>query len=188
MLSNVTCSSSRVDWGMEIERTTKGLHPARLLLPFARRFFTELRLLRDLFQYFEIGQHADGFAIGIEVEPRGIQAVAETPGEDDGVRRRSLPDGDLGGEPVVIGRDRQRALPCATVRAISDTANDDLPLDFNQLVDERQRLSALRLAGAILRRPWAIPGLMRLGRHSGLAARNLADALGRITAAALANP
>ncbi len=83
---------------------------------------------------------------------------------------------------------RQRALPCATVRAISDTANDDLPLDFNQLVDERQRLSALRLAGAILRRPWTIPGLMRLGRHSGLAARNLAHALGRITAAALAKP
>ncbi len=83
---------------------------------------------------------------------------------------------------------RQRALPCATVRAISDTADDDLPLDFNQLVDERQRLSALRLAGAILRRPWVIPGLMRLGRHSGLAARNLAHALGRITAAALARP
>ena len=83
---------------------------------------------------------------------------------------------------------RQRTLPCATVRAVSDTANDDLPLDFNQLVDEQQRLSALRLAGAILRRPWVIPGLMRLGRHSGLAARNLSYSLGRITAAALARP
>ncbi len=83
---------------------------------------------------------------------------------------------------------RQRALPCATVRAISDTAHDDLPLDFNQLIDDRQRLNALRLAGAILRRPWAIPGLMRLGRHSGLAARNLAHSLARITADALARP
>ncbi len=83
---------------------------------------------------------------------------------------------------------RQRALPCATVRAISDTANDDLPLDFNRLVDGHQRLSALRLAGAILRRPWAIPGLMRLGRHSGLASHNLAHSLARITAAVLARP
>ncbi len=83
---------------------------------------------------------------------------------------------------------RQRAVPCATVRAISDMAADDLPLDFNRLVDGQQRLSALRLAVAILRRPWSLPGLMRLGRHSGLAARNLSHSLGRITGAALARP
>ena len=114
--------------------------------------------------------------------------VAVTAAEKRDLRSKTLCDAVEMESGVIHDLCRQRALPCATVRAISDTANDDLPLDFNQLVDERQRLSALRLAGAILRRPWAIPGLMRLGRHSGLAAHNLAHSLARITAAALVKP
>jgi nucleoside phosphorylase len=83
---------------------------------------------------------------------------------------------------------RLRSIPCATIRTISDAAGDDLPLDFNRLLDSRQRLSPLRLAAAILRRPSSIAGLVRLGRHSKLAARNLALALSHITADALRLP
>ena len=83
---------------------------------------------------------------------------------------------------------RQRGLPCATVRAVSDVASKDLPLDFNKLLDAQHRLGSLRLIGAILRRPSAIPRLMRLGRDSSLAARNLALCLSRITTDALARP
>jgi adenosylhomocysteine nucleosidase len=71
-------------------------------------------------------------------------------------------------------------LPCATVRAVSDSASEDLPLDFNQLVDRALNLSPARLALAVLRRPTSIPRLIRLGKNSSLAARNLSLSLSSI--------
>lgn len=72
---------------------------------------------------------------------------------------------------------RQRGIPSATVRAISDRADEALPLDFNALFDDHLRLSPARLAVGLLRKPGAIPGLLRLQRHCTLAARNLARVL-----------
>jgi adenosylhomocysteine nucleosidase len=63
------------------------------------------------------------------------------------------------------------------IRAISDSADEDLPLDFNAVVTEDGQLSVARLAGEIIRKPTAIPGLVRLGRRSSEAARRLADFL-----------
>ena len=70
-----------------------------------------------------------------------------------------------------------RQIPCATLRVISDTASEDLPLDFNQLTGADDQLDPLRLALAILRRPWRIPKLIALGRHSDQASRALAGAV-----------
>jgi len=69
------------------------------------------------------------------------------------------------------------------VRAISDTVDEDLPLDFDQMVNDEGELSMARLAGQIVRKPSAIPGLIRLGKRSGEAARRLADFLDRYVAA-----
>jgi hypothetical protein len=72
---------------------------------------------------------------------------------------------------------RERGVPGATVRVISDAANEDLPLDFNVLMTAEQRISAAKLAGAILTSPRAVPRLMRLRRNTNLAARRLAGVL-----------
>lgn len=77
-----------------------------------------------------------------------------------------------------------RGIPSATVRVISDTAHQDLPLDFNLLVNADGKLSLGRLARQVLRRPRKIPALMALGRRSKTAARRLAAVL----RAALARP
>jgi adenosylhomocysteine nucleosidase len=69
------------------------------------------------------------------------------------------------------------------VRAISDVADEDLPLDFNRVVTDSGDLSVARLAGQIIRNPSAIPGLVRLGRRSEEAARRLADFLDAFVAA-----
>lgn len=75
---------------------------------------------------------------------------------------------------------RERGIPCATVRAISDTAAEDLPLDFNQVLGPDQRLNWRALAAALVRTPGAIPGLMRLRRQCRLAARRLAAVLAAV--------
>jgi nucleoside phosphorylase len=69
------------------------------------------------------------------------------------------------------------------LRAVSDTADEDLPIDFDQVVTDEGQLSMARLAGQVVRRPSAIPGLIRLGSRSAEAARKLADFLDAFVAA-----
>jgi adenosylhomocysteine nucleosidase len=72
---------------------------------------------------------------------------------------------------------REQGLPCATVRAISDTALEDLPLDFNLLMSQDQRLDYAKLSGAILRSPGSIPALVRFRKQTRLASQELARVL-----------
>ena len=74
------------------------------------------------------------------------------------------------------------------VRAVSDTADEDLPLDFNKVVNDEGELSVARLAGQVVRKPSVIPGLVRLGQRSGEAAQKLADFLDVYIAALAAKP
>ena len=74
------------------------------------------------------------------------------------------------------------------IRAISDTADEDLPIDFDEVVNDSGELSMTRLAGQIMRKPTVIPGLIRLGRRSGEAAKRLADFLDKYIAALAGKP
>jgi uridine phosphorylase len=70
-----------------------------------------------------------------------------------------------------------RKIPSATVRVISDTANEDLPLDFNALMTSDQKLSLPRLMGRLLKSPGSIPKLMNLQRNTRFAAQRLGEVL-----------
>jgi nucleoside phosphorylase len=72
---------------------------------------------------------------------------------------------------------RDKKIPSATVRAISDSALDDLPLDFNELMNENDTLSFSRLTLALMKSPGKIPQLMQLQKNTRLAAQKLADVL-----------
>jgi adenosylhomocysteine nucleosidase len=76
---------------------------------------------------------------------------------------------------------RERGVPCATVRAISDAANEDLPLDFNRLSKPDLSLDYAKLLWAIAKSPGKIPALLRLQKHSNAAAQRLAEVLVRAT-------
>jgi adenosylhomocysteine nucleosidase len=65
----------------------------------------------------------------------------------------------------------------ATVRVISDTAHEDLPLDFNALMTADQKISLLKLTGAILKSPGKVPHLLKLQRNTKMAAERLAEVL-----------
>lgn len=65
-------------------------------------------------------------------------------------------------------------VPAIAIRAISDTANEDLPLDMNQVFNDEGKVSVARVLGQVAMHPQAVPGLMRLGQNSKRAAESLA--------------
>jgi hypothetical protein len=72
---------------------------------------------------------------------------------------------------------RAHAIPSATVRVITDTAEEDLPLDFNALLTADRRIHPGRLAVEILRSPCSLGELLRLRRRCVSAAARLSEVL-----------
>jgi adenosylhomocysteine nucleosidase len=72
---------------------------------------------------------------------------------------------------------REKNIQSATVRVISDTAAQDLPLDFNALMTLEEKLSFSKLALALIKSPSKIPKLMELQRNTRFAAQELAKVL-----------
>ena len=65
-------------------------------------------------------------------------------------------------------------VPCRAMRVVSDSATEDLPLDFNRYRDAQGRFQLSRIAFAGLLRPFSVlPKLMQLDRNSKLAAEKL---------------
>lgn len=69
------------------------------------------------------------------------------------------------------------AVPVVTIRAISDGANEDLPIDFDRCLTPQGAIKPMRLVNQIVRRPGNLPNLVRFGRQSNQAAQRLAGFL-----------
>ena len=77
---------------------------------------------------------------------------------------------------------RERGIPGATVRVISDAANEDLPLDFARLMDAGQNLRYGKLALALAKSPRKIGALFKLQSQTRAAAEKLAQVLVNVLA------
>ncbi len=74
-------------------------------------------------------------------------------------------------------------IPSVAIRAISDTADEDLPLDFGRAIGADGQLNYRQLLLQIGRYPHKIPAMMRFGKRSEQAAQNLAGFLDRYISA-----
>jgi adenosylhomocysteine nucleosidase len=74
-------------------------------------------------------------------------------------------------------------VPAIAIRAISDVAAEDLPIDMNQVFTDEGQVSIPRVLGQVALRPQSLPGLIRLGKNSGIAAESLVRFLDAYVAA-----
>lgn len=74
-------------------------------------------------------------------------------------------------------------LPGVAVRAISDAADEDLPVDFARILDSRGHLKMGGLLKEVGLSPYRIPLLLQFARQGRAAGRSLADFLDRYIAA-----
>jgi len=65
-------------------------------------------------------------------------------------------------------------IPAIAVRAISDTSEEEMPIDMNRVLTADGDVSLMRVFSEMARRPGSILGLMHLGRRSRNAAQSLA--------------
>ena len=82
---------------------------------------------------------------------------------------------------------REWHIPSATIRVISDPADEDLPLDFNALMTSEDNIHYGRMALAILASPRKIPQLIAFQRQTVTAARELGRVLNELLGARLPN-
>ena len=75
---------------------------------------------------------------------------------------------------------RERDIRCVTVRVISDTANEDLPLDFNKFLKEDKSVDMSKLMMAVAKAPWKMGAFLQLQQNTKMAAQKLAEVLAGI--------
>ena len=77
----------------------------------------------------------------------------------------------------------QHGVRSIAIRAISDAADSNLPLDFDRVFSERGEVSVPKVIGQVVRRPGLLPGLLRLANESERAAVHTGAIPGRVCSA-----
>ena len=74
-------------------------------------------------------------------------------------------------------------VPAVAIRAISDTLDEDLPIDMAEILTDEGQVSIPRVLGQVALKPQSLPGLVRLGKNSRVAAQSLSRFLDSYVAA-----
>jgi adenosylhomocysteine nucleosidase len=111
------------------------------------------------------------------IQFHGVDRIIATAAEKAGLWKTTGADAVDMESSAIRALCREANLPSAIVRVISDAAQDDLPLDFNQYVRPDQGLHYGKLLLGLLASPRAIKPLITLNQHTRAGARKLGAAL-----------
>jgi len=78
---------------------------------------------------------------------------------------------------TILAEAARCGVPAVAIRAISDTADFDMPYDFERARDARGQIRTMGVVSQVLRRPGGLKDLLKLARDSRFASRRLADFL-----------
>jgi len=78
---------------------------------------------------------------------------------------------------TILAEAARYGVPALAVRAISDTAEFEMPYDFDSARDARGHIRASMIAAQVLRRPLGLPSLLTLARDCRVASKKLANFL-----------
>jgi adenosylhomocysteine nucleosidase len=73
----------------------------------------------------------------------------------------------------ILHKSQAVGVPAIAIRAISDLSAEDLPIDMSQVFTDEGQVSIPRVLGQVALRPQSLPGLIRLGKNSSIAAESL---------------
>jgi len=103
--------------------------------------------------------------------------VATTVGEKRALRERTGADAVEMESQFLRAICQECGITSATVRVILDSADEDLPLDFNQLMNQEHEIDGWKLTKALLGCPNKVPALIRFQKQTQAAAERLAVVL-----------
>lgn len=132
-----------------------------------------------------VGDWDSGFPLSPALEKNGVKRVsfycadrvAITREEKSSLRNDTGMDAVEMESGVIREICRSKNIPSATVRVVSDGAGDDLPLDFNQLMNADHTMNFFKLAGALIKSPLKIPKLIQFSGKVKFAAKELGRTL-----------
>ncbi len=114
---------------------------------------------------------------GLSIRFHCADRVAVYSAEKGLLRKTTLADAVEMESGIIREICKEREIPSATLRVVSDAAWEDLPLDFNSLLTPGCKLDFRKLTLALVRSPGRIPRLIALQRRTNFAARRLAECL-----------
>ncbi len=71
-------------------------------------------------------------------------------------------------------------IPAVAIRAISDSVDEDMPIDMTDIFTDEGQISMPRILAQAAKNPQSIAGLMRLGHNSKVAAETIAGFLDQL--------
>jgi nucleoside phosphorylase len=107
----------------------------------------------------------------------GVERVATTVEEKRALRQATGADAVDMESQIICAVCREQQIPCAIARIILDTADTNLPLDFNKYLTADQQVDVPRLTKAVLFSPAKVRALLRLQREGKAAADRLGQML-----------
>jgi adenosylhomocysteine nucleosidase len=139
------------------------------------------RLVSEVGEPLAVASHRELLATAVDCGARQIERMATS----KALIARAEQKQRLGSEAeavemesyTILAEAARCGVPAVAIRAISDTADFDIPYDFERARGVHGQIRVMNVVSQVLRRPAGLPDLLRLARDSRFASRRLADFL-----------